>query len=129
MLPCAQRLMRGHNVRHLPLVDGGRLVGLVTWGDIRKASASDSTTLSPWELSTLLDELPVKRFMIASPLTVTSLTPIARAAQIMMDQIIGGLPVMEGGKLVGIIAESDIMRIVALGEAARTRSAAAATPT
>jgi acetoin utilization protein AcuB len=117
-LPQARQIMLQHNIRHLPVVDDGELVGIVTWGDIRRESASNATSLTPWELNTILDALPVRRFMTASPLTVTPLTGVARAAQIMVEEKIGGLPVMDQGRLVGIITESDIMRIVVLGKTA-----------
>jgi acetoin utilization protein AcuB len=117
-LPQARRIMLQHNIRHLPVVDDGELVGIVTWGDIRRESASNATSLTRWELNTILDALPVRRFMTASPLTVTPLTGAARAAQIMVDEKIGGLPVVDQGRLVGIITESDILRIVILGKTA-----------
>lgn len=117
-LPQARQIMLQHNIRHLPVVDDGELVGIVTWGDIRRESASNATSLTRWELNTILDALPVRRFMTASPLTVTPLTGVAKAAQIMVEEKIGGLPVMDQGRLVGIITESDIMRIVVLGKTA-----------
>jgi acetoin utilization protein AcuB len=117
-LPQARRIMLQHNIRHLPVVDDGELVGIVTWGDIRRESASNATSLTRWELNTILDALPVRRFMTASPLTVTPLTGVARAAQIMVEEKIGGLPVVDQGRLVGIITESDILRIVILGKTA-----------
>jgi acetoin utilization protein AcuB len=117
-LPQAQQIMRQHHIRHLPVVDKGELVGIVTWGDIRRESASGATSLTRWELNTILDALPVRHFMTRSPLTVTPLTGVARAAQIMVDEKIGGLPVVDQGRPVGIITESDIMRIVVLGKTA-----------
>jgi acetoin utilization protein AcuB len=117
-LPQARQIMLQHNIRHLPVVSDGELVGIVTWGDIRRESASNATSLTRWELNTILDALPVRRFMTASPLTVTPLTGVARAAQIMVEEKIGGLPVMDQGRLVGIITESDILRIVILGKTA-----------
>jgi acetoin utilization protein AcuB len=117
-LPQARQIMLQHNIRHLPVVGDGELVGIVTWGDIRRESASNATSLTRWELNTILDALPVRRFMTASPLTVTPLTGVARAAQIMVEEKIGGLPVVDQGRLVGIITESDILRIVILGKTA-----------
>ena len=118
-LPEAHRLMKDNDVRRLPVVDEGRLVGIVTWGDIRGASASDATSLDIFELHTLLDRLPVCKFMTRNPITVHPITTIARAAQLMMEHKIGGLPVIDRhGRLVGIITESDIFRVLVLGEAA-----------
>ena len=118
-LPRAKRLMRGHDIRHLPVVDDGRLVGILTWGDIREASASDSTTLSVFELNTLLDQLPVRQIMTRNPITACPITTIASAANLMLQHKIGGLPVVDHkGSLVGIITESDIFQMVVLGHAA-----------
>jgi acetoin utilization protein AcuB len=117
-LPEANRLMSEHAVRRLPVVDDGRLVGIVTWGDIREASASGAISLDVFELHSLLDRLPVRSFMTRNPITVKSMTTIARAAQIMLEHKIGGLPVVDHDKLVGIITESDIFRMLVLGQAA-----------
>jgi acetoin utilization protein AcuB len=117
-LPEAHRIMKENHIRRLPVVDDGRLVGIVTWGDIREASASDCTSLDVFELVYLLDTLPVRHFMTRNPVTVTPITPIARAAQLMLEHKIGGLPVVDHrGKLVGIITESDIFRVLVLGRA------------
>jgi acetoin utilization protein AcuB len=118
-LPTAHRLMKEKNIRRLPVVHKGKLVGIVTWGDIREASASDATSLDIFELHTLLDKLPVRQFMTRNPITVHTITTIARAAQLMMEHKIGGLPVVDQHhRLVGIITESDIFRMLVLGVAA-----------
>jgi acetoin utilization protein AcuB len=118
-LPTAHRLMKEKNIRRLPVVHEGKLVGIVTWGDIREASASDATSLDIFELHTLLDKLPVRQFMTRNPITVHTITTIARAAQLMMEHKIGGLPVVDQHhRLVGIITESDIFRMLVLGVAA-----------
>lgn len=117
-VPAAQRLMHDHCIRHLPVVDDGRLVGIVTWGDIRQAWASDATTLSVFELYALLDRLAVSQVMTREPVTISPHLSIARAAQIMLERKIGCLPVVDHGRLVGIITECDIFRMVMLGQAA-----------
>ncbi|MCZ7546793.1 MAG: CBS domain-containing protein [Anaerolineae bacterium] len=119
LLPEAKRLMQEKGIRRLPVVDEGKLVGIVTWGDIREAWASDATSLSVFELETLLVALPVCEVMTPNPITVTPLTTIARAAQLMLKHKIGGLPVRDHrGRLVGIITESDIFRMLVQGRAA-----------
>jgi acetoin utilization protein AcuB len=118
-LPEAHRLMKENNIRRLPVLDNGRLVGIVTWGDIREASASDATSLDFFELHTLLDRTPVRAFMTGNPITVHPITTVARTAQLMLEHKIGGVPVVDHqGRLVGIITESDIFRLLVLGEAA-----------
>ena len=117
-LTAASRLMKDNDIRRLPVVEHGKVVGIVTWGDIREASASDATSLTVFELGYLLRKLQVDRFMTRHPITVTPTTTISRAAQLMMEHKIGGLPVVENGKLVGILTESDIFRMLATANAA-----------
>ena len=113
-LPEAHRLMNEHNVRRLPVVNKGKLVGIVTRGDVREAQASDATTLSVYELNYLLDQIPAKEFMAYEPLTVSADAPIGEAARRMLQHKIGGLPVVEYGELVGIITETDLCRMLIL---------------
>jgi CBS domain-containing protein len=117
-LPEVHRLMMDHSIRRLPVVDDGKLVGIVTLGDIREAEASDATSLSIFELHHLLARLQVREFMTRDPVTVSPTTRIERAAQVMLERKIGGLPVLERGKLVGIITESDIFRMLVVGKVA-----------
>jgi CBS domain-containing protein len=113
-LPEAHRLMNEHNVRRLPVVNKGKLVGIVTRGDVREAQASDATTLSVYELNYLLDQIPAKEFMAYEPITVSADAPIGEAARRMLQHKIGGLPVVEYGELVGIITETDLCRMLIL---------------
>ncbi len=118
-LPEAHRLMKERRIRRLPVMDGDKLVGIVTWGDIREASPSDATSLDIYELYTLLAKLSVREIMTRSPITVRPTTSIAQAAQLMLEHKIGGLPVVNRhGRLIGIITESDIFRVLVLGTAA-----------
>jgi CBS domain-containing protein len=111
-LPEAHRLMNEHRIRRLPVVDNGRLVGIVTRGDIRGAEPSDATSLSIFEINYLLSRLTLDRIMTRNPVTVTPDTTIGQAAQLMLQHKIAGLPVVDGGRVVGILTESDIFRMV-----------------
>ncbi len=113
-LPEAKRLMDQHYVRRLPVIHKGKLVGIVTRGDIREAQASTATTLSVYELNYLLDEIPAKDFMAYEPITISPDAPIGEAARRMMQHKVGGLPVVENGELVGIITETDFCRLLIL---------------
>lgn len=111
-ISAAHHLMKNNNVRRLPVLNNNKLVGIITIGDVREASPSDATTLSIWELNYLWAQLTVEKIMTRDILTVTPETPILDAAQTMLEKKVSGLPVMSDGKLVGIVTESDIFRML-----------------
>jgi acetoin utilization protein AcuB len=111
-LPEANRLMRDCNVRRLPVVENGKLIGIVTLGDVREASPANATSLSIYELNYQLARLAVESIMARDPFTVSPDTSIEAAARLMLEHRIGGLPVVADGRLVGIITESDIFRML-----------------
>ena len=105
----AMTLIRQKGIRHLPVVEGDRLVGIVTDRDIRQASPSPATSLEIHELHYLLEKVKVREIMTKKVYTVTPDTPIEEAARLMIMHKIGGLPVLDEGKLAGIITETDIL--------------------
>ncbi len=111
-LPEAHKLMKECRIRRLPVVDEGRVVGILTLGDVREASPSDASSLSIFELNYVLAKLTVEKIMTRDPLTISPDATIREAAQLMLEHKIGGLPVVDGTKLVGIITESDIFRVL-----------------
>jgi len=112
----AYRLMKEKRVRRLPVVERGRLVGIVTLGDVREASPSSATSLSIWELNYLWAQLTVDRVMKTRLVTISPEATIRDAARLMLEHRIGGLPVVEGSEIVGIITESDIFRMLVTQE-------------
>lgn len=108
----AKKILQEKGVRHLPVVDGKKLVGLVTNMDIRKAEASPATSLEIRELHYLLDKLKVSEIMTRNVITISPDISIEEATILMHDNKIGCLPVVEEGNLVGIITEDDIMEIL-----------------
>lgn len=113
-LPEAEQLMITHMIRRLPVMAAGRLVGIVTYGDIRGARPSRAATLNIWELDFLAARLKISEFMTREPVTISQDATIGEAAQLMLKYMISGLPVLDSdGKLAGIITESDIFRLVA----------------
>jgi acetoin utilization protein AcuB len=108
----AQKIMKENNVRRLPVVDKGNLLGIVTKHDILEASPSPATSLSVHELNYLLSKMKVKEIMKKNPVTLTPDTPFEEALKIGQDKKIGSFPVVENGKLVGIATESDIVRFL-----------------
>jgi len=113
-LPEACELIRQHKIRRLPVVNKeGKLVGIVTRGDLRGAQPSEATTLSIWELNYLLSKLKIAKIMSPDAITIPMDATLSEAAQVMIDSKISGLPVVdEKGDLVGMITESDIFRMV-----------------
>ncbi|MDW7649884.1 MAG: CBS and ACT domain-containing protein [Bacillota bacterium] len=107
-LPDALALMEEKRVRRLPVLEKDKLVGIVTLLDLVRASPSPATSLSIWELNYLLAKLQIKDIMAKEVLTVGPDEPIDDAAALMRENRIGGLPVVEEGKVVGMITETDI---------------------
>ena len=106
----AMDLLKEHEIRHLPVLkDGERLVGILSERDIKQASPSPATALEIREIYYLLDKVKVKQIMTRRPYTVSSSAPIEEAALILREKKIGCLPVVDDGKLVGILTETDII--------------------
>ena len=105
-------MMRREHIRRLPVVNKrGQMVGIVTETDLAKASPSQATTLSVWEVRELTGKVKVEEIMTPKVITVADDTPIEEAARIMADCDISGLPVLRDGKLVGLITETDIFKV------------------
>jgi acetoin utilization protein AcuB len=107
----ALRLMREKKVRRLPVMDAhGKLVGIVADQDLLYATPSPVSSLSVWEMNYLLAKLKVEEVMTRQVITVVEDTPVEDAARIMVDNKIGGLPVMRDGQLAGIVTETDLFK-------------------
>lgn len=107
-------LMRTLKVRHLPVVDGRRLVGIVTWTDLVGAFPSPGKGRRAANGTGLLHNAQVKDVMTKDPLTVSPDTPVETAARTLRERKIGSLPVMERQMLVGIVTESDLFDALVL---------------
>jgi len=108
----ALKVMRENQVRRLPVLDDeGGMVGIVSEKDLLYASPSPATSLSIYELHYMLTHLKVSELMTAEVRSVAPDVPLEEAARIMADNKLGGLPVMESGRLVGIITETDIFKV------------------
>lgn len=110
----ASQLMREKNVRRLPVVSkGGDLVGIISDRDLKEASPSKATTLDVHELYYLLSKLKVKEVMTKKPVTVSPNHTVEKAAMIMLEKKISGLPVLnEKNALVGILTQNDVFRVL-----------------
>jgi len=108
----AQRIMKENNIRRLPVLEKGKLIGIVTKHDLLEASPSPATSLSVHELNYLLSKMKVKEIMKKNPITISPDTPFEEALRIGQEKKIGSFPVVENGKLVGIATESDLVRFL-----------------
>jgi len=108
----ALKIMRENKVRRLPVLDkGGKLVGIVSEKDLLYASPSPATSLSVWEIGYLTSKITVRDLMTQEVITICEDCPMEEAARIMVDNKIGGLPVMRDDALVGIITETDLFKV------------------
>lgn len=101
-------LMRQKNLKRVPVVRGDRVVGMLTNTDIQKVSPTKATTLSIYELNYLLSKTKVSDAMSKEVISIGPDALLEEAALLMRDNKVGTLVVVEDGKLVGIITESDI---------------------
>jgi len=107
----AVNMFKKEHIRRAPVVKDGKLVGIVTEGNLMNASTSSATTLSIWELNYLLSKIKVADVMTKNVMTVAEDTPIEQAARIMADNKVGGLPVLRDAYVVGIITETDLFKL------------------
>ena len=106
----AKKIMKNNNIRRLPVMRGDKLVGIVTLSGLREAQPSKATTLSIHELNYLLAKMTIEEIMTRDVVTCPPDMTMEKAALLGTKYRVGALPVVENGKLVGIITESDIYR-------------------
>lgn len=109
----AMKLLKENNIRMLPVMKKGKLVGIVTDRDLKRASASDATTLEVHELLYLLTQIKVKDLMTKNPITVPLEYTVEETARVLLDNKISGVPVVDSQeKVVGVITQTDIFRVM-----------------
>ncbi len=112
-VPGAWTLMRQHAIRHLPIVENGRLVGIISRGDLREASSKAAVNADTYEINFMLSRLTVSSLMARKVLTVTPDAFIVYAAELMTENKIASLPVVDqDGAVIGIITESDLLKLL-----------------
>ena len=105
-----QRLMRDHNIRHVPVVSGKRLVGMMTDRDLREAVPSPATTLARGEIAYHLETTPIKTCMTRDVVWIGPDMEMVHAARLLVQHKIGCLPVVDHGTLVGVVTDMDCLR-------------------
>jgi len=108
----AGNLLKDHNIRTLPVMKKGKLAGVITDRDLKRASASDANTLKRHELSYLLSEIKIAEIMTRDPVTVPPDYTVEETAEVLFENRISGVPVVEMDELVGIITKDDLFRVL-----------------
>jgi acetoin utilization protein AcuB len=103
----ARKIMDAHGIRRLPVVDKGKLVGMVSKERITRTAPSPATSLSVWEINYLLAKMTVKEVMGKDPVTVDPEMSVEAAIALAQKKGVGALPVIENHKLVGIATTND----------------------
>jgi acetoin utilization protein AcuB len=106
----AQQCMRDKGIRHIPVVSGTQLVGIVTDRDIRAAMPSPATTLSRGEMAYQIDTTPISTCMTREVVAIGSHMDMAHAARLLLEYRFGCLPVVDAGTLVGVVTQIDCLR-------------------
>ncbi|MCL6591821.1 MAG: CBS and ACT domain-containing protein [Firmicutes bacterium] len=101
-------ILRKNNFARIPVLHNGKLTGIITRDDLLRVTPSEATTLSVWELNYILSKLLARDVMTKNPITIGPEATLEEAALLMNERGIGALPVVDKGKLTGIITESDI---------------------
>ena len=108
-LMSALEVMRLRGVRRVPVVLGGVLMGLLVEGDLKRAEPSTLTD-SQEQFNQAMESTAISRIMVPNPVTVTADQPLVEAAEILYNTKYGALPVMDEGRVVGILTDNDMLR-------------------
>jgi CBS domain-containing membrane protein len=116
-LGVADKLMKDERIRHLPVIDeSGDVCAVVSQRDLFRGALLRALGYGSRAEETVLRQVVVKEAMSAELHTTAPETPVADAARVMLERSIGCLPVLDAGKLVGIVTETDFVRLVAQGK-------------
>lgn len=105
-------MFRSEHIRRASVIKKGKLVGVISETDLINASPSKATSLSVWETNYLVSKITVGHVMTKKVITVDVDTPIEEAARIMADNKIGGMPVLNKGRVAGMITETDLFKVL-----------------
>ena len=109
----AINLLKNNNIKMLPVMEKGKLVGIVTDRDLKRASASDATSLEIHELLYLISKIKIKEIMTKNPITVPQDCTVEETAEILLKHNISGVPVVDQYRdIVGVITKNDLFRII-----------------
>src|SRR5918996_186998 len=112
-LQLAKDIMTLGRVRHFPVIDDGTVVGVVSQRDLYKASLGSVMKYGEKAQRAFLEGIAVKEVMSEPPVTIAPHASVQEAARLMMEKKIGCLPVLEDTRLVGLVMETDMLKLVA----------------
>ncbi len=105
----AEKRMKVNHIRHMPVVDGDQLIGLVSLSDLQRVSFIDAYSKEGTEDTPVYNMLSIRDLMIKNPLTASPKTTILEVSKLLASKEFHSLPVVEDGKLVGIITTTDLL--------------------
>jgi CBS domain-containing protein len=111
-LDLAESIMNLGRIRHLPVIEDGRIVGIVSQRDLFRSALITALGFGRKTTDTLIKTIKIKEIMTKKVVTISPEANIKDAARLMIDKKIGCLPVVEGDRLVGIVTETDMLRYV-----------------
>ena len=105
-------IIQKFRIRHIPVVDEGKLAGIVTDRDIKRATPSIHGGVTQEDYERVLNETKLFQVMTRDPMTVSPASPVKDVAKLLVDKKYGALPVVSDGVLVGIISDIDLLRVL-----------------
>jgi acetoin utilization protein AcuB len=108
----AMNLFRSNRIRHLPVVADGKLIGIVTDRDVKRATPSLLSGVTSEEFDHVLDTTTVAQVMTRDPITAAPDDPLKSVVKIFLDRKVGALPIVSDGVLAGILTEIDLLRVL-----------------
>ncbi len=109
----ATQIMKEHGIRRIPVVRDGRLIGIISDRDIKEAAPSKATSLDVHELYYLLSEIKVKDIMTPDPITLKENDSVEKAAVIMLENRISGIPIVDDNyHVIGVITQTDVFKVM-----------------
>lgn len=103
-------LQRSKRIRHVPIIDDSRVVGIVTDRDVKRATPSLLSGISREVFDSVLETTTLSQIMTRDPMTITSKTSLRAVVKIMIENRFGALPVVDNNQLVGIVTDTDLLR-------------------